>query len=224
MKKLKISLIVNIIIFILTVIATIMMFTGFKFMKGMEPVLEATGFSLLKFFTVESNLFVGIISLIFSIKEIKIIKGNEKELSTKMYLLKYMSTSAVSLTFFIVFSYLGPISKGGIISMLTNSNLFFHLIIPVLSIINFTIFEKTNKIKFKQVIYGIIPTFLYGLYYCINVLTHIENGKVSYVYDWYWFIQNGVWTAIIVIPVIFLISYLISLCLWYFNKKGVENG
>lgn len=224
MKKLKISLILNIIIFILTVIATIMMFTGFKFMKGMEPVLEATGFSLLKFFTVESNLFVGIISLIFSIKEIKIIKGNEKELSTKMYLLKYMSTSAVSLTFFIVFSYLGPISKGGIISMLTNSNLFFHLIIPVLSIINFTIFEKTNKIKFKQVIYGIIPTFLYGLYYCINVLTHIENGKVSYVYDWYWFIQNGVWTAIIVIPVIFLISYLISLCLWYFNKKGVENG
>ena len=224
MKKLKISLILNIIIFILTVIATIMMFTGFKFMKGMEPVLEATGFSLLKFFTVESNLFVGIISLIFSIKEIKIIKGNEKELSTKMYLLKYMSTSAVSLTFFIVFSYLGPISKGGIISMLTNSNLFFHLIIPVLSIINFTIFEKTNKINFKQVIYGIIPTFLYGLYYCINVLTHIENGKVSYVYDWYWFIQNGVWTAIIVIPVIFLISYLISLCLWYFNKKGVENG
>ena len=178
MKKLKISLILNIIIFILTVIATIMMFTGFKFMKGMEPVLEATGFSLLKFFTVESNLFVGIISLIFSIKEIKIIKGNEKELSTKMYLLKYMSTSAVSLTFFIVFSYLGPISKGGIISMLMNSNLFFHLIIPVLSIINFTIFEKTNKIKFKQVIYGIIPTFLYGLYYCINVLTHIENGKV----------------------------------------------
>ena len=224
MKKLKISLILNVIIFILTVIATIMMFTGFKFMKGMEPVLEATGFSLLKFFTVESNLFVGIISLIFSIKEIKIIKGNEKELSTKMYLLKYMSTSAVSLTFFIVFSYLGPISKGGIISMLTNSNLFFHLIIPVLSIINFTIFEKTNKIKFKQVIYGIIPTFLYGLYYCINVLTHIENGKVSYIYDWYWFIQNGVWTAIIVIPVIFLISYLISLCLWYFNKKGVENG
>ena len=219
MKKLKISLILNVIIFILTVLATIMMFTGFKFMKGMEPVLEATGFSLLKFFTVESNLFVGIISLIFSIKEIKIIKGNEKGLSTKMYLLKYMSTSAVSLTFFIVFSYLGPISKGGIIS-----NLFFHLIIPVLSIINFTIFEKTNKIKFKQVIYGIIPTFLYGLYYCINVLTHIENGKVSYVYDWYWFIQNGVWTAIIVIPVIFLISYLISLCLWHFNKKGVENG
>lgn len=224
MKKLKISLILNIIIFILTVIATIMMFTGFKFMKGMETVLEATGFSLLKFFTVESNLFVGIISLIFSIKEIKIIKGNEKELSTKMYLLKYMSTSSVSLTFFIVFFYLGPISKGGIISMLRNSNLFFHLIIPVLSIISFTIFEKTNKIKFKQVIYGIIPTFLYGLYYCINVLTHIENGKVSYVYDWYWFIQNGVWTAIIVIPVIFLISYLISLCLWYFNKKGVENG
>ena len=47
----------------------------------------------------------------------------------------------------------------------------------------------------------------------------MENGKVSPVYDWYWFVQNGVWTAIIVVPLMFLITYLITLILWKINKK-----
>ena len=38
MKKIRISLIINILIFILTMIATIIMFTGFKFM--IEPALD----------------------------------------------------------------------------------------------------------------------------------------------------------------------------------------
>ena len=55
----------------------------------------------------------------------------------------------------------------------------------------------------------------------INVLVHMENGKVSSVYDWYWFVQNGVCTAFIVVPMMLVISYLISLTLWKFNKiKG----
>ena len=39
-KHVIISLILNLIVFILSVMASIMMFTGFKFMHGYEPVLE----------------------------------------------------------------------------------------------------------------------------------------------------------------------------------------
>ena len=167
---------------------------------------------------------MGIMALIFSIYEIKLLKGIIKDIPKKIYLLKFISTVAVGLTFFIVFCYLGPISKDGIKSMLMNSNLFFHLIIPVLSMITFILFEKNNKIKFKYVTFGMIPNLLYGLFYGINVFSHMENGIVSYVYDWYWFVQNGVWTTVIVVPIIFIIAYLISLLLWYLNKKGVNNG
>ncbi len=210
----KKSLILNIIIVLLTIFASILMFTGIKITHGAEPILETTKLGMFKFFTVDSNIFMGIISLIFVIKEIK-----NKEITKTMYKLKLMATTAVSLTFIVVFTYLGPISKDGIISLLQNSNLFFHLVIPVLSIITFTLFEKTNKLKFKDTLYGIIPTIIYATLYLINIIIHMENGKVSPVYDWYWFVQNGVKTAIIVAPMIIIISYIISLILWKLNRK-----
>lgn len=213
MKK-KVSLIINTIIVLLTIFASIIMFTGIKITHGAEPILETTKIGMFKFFTVDSNIFMGIIALVFVIKEI-----TNKEITKIMYRLKLMATTAVSLTFIIVFTYLGPISKDGIISLLQNSNIFFHLVIPVLSIITFTLFERTNKLKFKDSLYGIIPTIIYAVLYLINILIHMENGKVSPVYDWYWFVQNGVKTAIIVAPMIILISYIISLILWKLNRK-----
>lgn len=213
MKK-KLSLILNIIIVILTIFASILMFTGIKITHGAEPILEVSKIEMFKFFTVDSNIFMGIIALIYAIKEI-----TNKEITKIMYKLKLMATTAVSLTFIIVFTYLGYIAKDGLISLLQNSNLFFHLVIPVLSIITFTLFEKTNKLKFKDSIYGIIPTIIYAVLYLTNILIHMENGKVSPVYDWYWFVQNGVKTAIIVAPMIILISYIISLILWKINRK-----
>ena len=130
-----------------------------------------------------------------------------------------MSTTAVGLTFIVVFTYLGPITEYGIKSMVMNSNLFFHLVTPVLSMITFMFFEKTDKLSSKDTFYGIIPMLLYAIYYVINIIINVENGKVSPIYDWYWFVQNGAWTIIVVLPIIILITYLISFILWKVNKE-----
>ena len=217
-NKIKFSIIINIIVTILTISASVIMYTGYKFMPGRDVILEASKVEMLKFFTVQSNIFVGIVSLVFAIKEIKIIKGKIKDLTVTDYIFKLMSTTAVGLTFLVVFAYLGPITDGGIPVMLKNSNLFFHLIIPVVSILNFVIFERTDKISYKKTVYGIIPTALYGIYYVANILIHAENGKVSVKYDWYWFVQNGIWTAFIVVPMLLGITYVISLAIWRVNK------
>lgn len=213
MKK-KISLILNIIITILTIFSSIIMFTGIKITHGIEPVLETTRLGMFKFYTVDSNMLMGFISLLFVILQL-----TNKEITKNMYRLKLMATTSVGLTFLIVFTYLGPISPEGIKSMLQNSNLFFHLIIPVLSIKTFILFERTDKLKLKDTLYGIIPTVIYAVLYVINLLLHVENGKVSTIYDWYWFVQNGIKYAIIVAPMIILISYIISLILWKLNKR-----
>ena len=108
--------------------------------------------------------------------------------------------------------------------LLKNSNLFLHLIIPVLSIISFIFFEKTNKIKFKYVFLAVIPTFIYSLLYLINVLIHIENGKVSPTYDWYYFLQNSMNNIFIVMPFMLICTYLIGLLLYKLNKKhNIKN-
>ena len=103
MKK-KTSLIINAVIFILTVFASFLMFTGIKITNGAEPILETTKLGMFKFFTVDSNLFMGIVSLIFVIKN--------KSITKNMYRLKLMSTTAVSLTLIVVLAYLAPISQG----------------------------------------------------------------------------------------------------------------
>jgi hypothetical protein len=221
-KKLKMSLVINITIFLLTVFSTIVMMAGIRFMHGVEPVLEVTKLGVFKFFTVDSNILVGLIALLFALEEIKLLKGTKKEISNKLYILKLLSTTAVSITFIVVFTYLGAIVEGGIPAMLQNSNMFFHLVIPVLSIITFVLFEKDNKLKMKDTIYGIFPTVIYGLFYLTNIIIHMKNGKVSPQYDWYWFVQNGVWTAIIVMPFMLLVSYIISLILFKLNKKVIK--
>ena len=129
-----------------------------------------------------------------------------------------MATTAVSLTFIITLFYLGQITPNGLLSMYMNNNLFFHGIVPLLSIINFILFEKTNKLKLKDTFLALTPVILYASYYLFNVLIHIENHKVSPEYDWYWFVQDGAWKIVIVVPLILGITYLISFSLYKLNK------
>ncbi len=218
-KLIKISFFINIIIVLMVIFACIVMFTGIKFMYGKDLALNLSSIEMFKFFTVDSNILMGIAALIFSFEQIKLLKNKTKAIDSKFYKLYFMGVSAVSLTFFITFAYLGSIAEYGLKSLLMNSNLFFHLIIPVVSIINFIIFERTNKLTFKSTIYGIIPTLIYGIYYLTNVLMHVENGKVSPKYDFYFFVQGGIKTAIFVIPIVYLISYVIGLILWRLNRK-----
>ena len=218
-KKIKVSLTLNILIVLMTIAASIIMFTGFKFMHAYPTILQSTKIGMLRFFTVQSNLFAGIVSLIFAIKEIQILRGKISEISKRMYILKLMSSTAVGLTFFVVFAYLGPITPYGVPALLMNANLFFHLIIPLVSIINFVCFERTDKLRFRNSFWGILPTALYGVYYLTNVIIHMENGKVSPVYDWYWFVQGGVKTAFIVAPLMLAITYIISYVLFKLNKE-----
>ena len=222
-KKMKISFIINILISILTINAIIMCIMGFNFMSGYEPYPELLSVPIYNYYTVQSNVFMGIISFIFANREYQIFKGRKKDIPLLYYIFKMVATVAVSLTFFVVFAIFGFMSRGGHIPLLRNSYLFFHLIIPVLSIINYVIFEKTNKIKFKHIFYGLIPTFLYEIFYTINLLLNMKNGAVSLRNDWYSFAQNGIIRTILVVPMMLCITFGLSWTIWKLNKKSDFN-
>ena len=123
-KKTKIALAINILIVVLTIFSLVMIFTGFKFMESGYNT-NTTPIGRFKFFTTQSNVFMGIVAFIVAIYEIKMIKGKISEIPTKMYILKLTSTVAVGLTFATVFGYLGIIVEGGVSQLLRNSSLFF---------------------------------------------------------------------------------------------------
>lgn len=217
--NIKISIALNILIVIMTVVALAIALSGFKFMKGYETPGELTGLQAFGYFTVQSNVFMTMVSFAFAIKEIQLLRGKITKIPFKYYILKMIAVTAIGLTFFVVFIIFSILLKNGLLPLIRNSNLFFHCIIPVTSIINFTIFEKTNAIKFKHTFYGLIPTILYEMYYTSNVLLNMKDGKVSPAHDWYYFTQNGLLIAISIPFVMLVITYIIALIIWKFNKK-----
>ena len=40
-------------------------------------------------------------------------------------------------------------------------------------------FEKTNKLTFKDTLYGLVPMCLYAIFYLSNIFIHMHNGKIS---------------------------------------------
>ena len=221
-KKMVISFIINILLSILTVNAIIMCITGFQFMYGHEPYPELIGVPIYSYYTVQSNVFMGIVSFVFANREYQILRGRKKEIPLVYYIFKMVATVAVSLTFFVVFAIFGFMSRGGHIPLLRNSYLFFHLIIPVISILNYIIFEKTNVIKFKHIFYGLLPTFLYEIYYTINLLLNMKNGTVSMRNDWYSFAQNGILRTILIAPMMLGITFCLSWVIWKLNRKNSQ--
>jgi hypothetical protein len=217
MKKLKLSLLFNIIIVVFVTFASIMMFTGIRFTSN-TVVLESSRFNMFRYFTVDSNLLVGISSLIVVIYTTKFMKNKIKEIPKWVYILKELSTVSVAITFFVTALFLGPKVQTGFLSLYTNSNFFFHLVVPLLAIVSYTCFEKYKNRSIYS-FYGIIPTFLYSIYYSINIIIHLDNGQVNPYYDFYNFLNGNISNIYACLPIMYLTTLAISYILIAINKK-----
>ena len=215
MKNVKRAMIVNALIIVFVILASIFMYTGFRFMPG-NFLLSIAKMGMFKFFTVQSNILMAIVALILLIYDKKLIDKKIKEIPRFLYILKLIATSAVTLTFLVTLLFLSPMY--GFYNMYNNSNLFFHLIVPVLSIISYVLFTKECD-SLKNAFYGIIPTFLYSIYYITEIVIHLNNGGLSYRYDFYNFLQGNIYNAFFAVPGMCFVSFLITLGLILLNKK-----
>lgn len=220
-KKQKISFVLNCLIFVFTVFATVSMIIGFEFMTGTK-VLSSTSFKAFKYFTVDSNVFAGLVSLLYMIYLCLLQKGKIQKLPKYLNYLKLAATTGVTLTMMVTVFFLAPRTTTTYFAYFMNSNLFMHLITPLLCIITFAFFEPA-EFTFKDSLSGTIPMILYAFYYIPNILLHLENGKVLPEYDWYGFLFAGLNTIWIVIPLILLITWLFAICLWCLNKFCSKN-
>ena len=218
-KNIKRSLVYNIIIFILVLIAAIMMYSKIQFHDtGRGNPLDESGFSIFKFFTVDSNILVAITGLLLSIYECKKIKNKETVIPNWVYALKYMGTCSVALTFIITLIWLSPSLGKNFYLLYLNSNFMFHLVVPILAFISYTKYEK-NDLGIKSTFLCFIPLFLYSIYYISNLIVHFENNTVSAKYDIYGFAKNGKESILTVFIVISIITYIGSYIIYRFNKR-----
>ena len=217
-KREKISIILNSLIFIFTLFATISMIVGFKFMGEIE-VLSSRNFKSFRYFTVDSNIFAGLVSLAFVIYKFTAKGKKSTSMPRVFYYLKLAATTGVTLTMMVTVFFLAPTSHGNFLHYFMNSNFFMHLITPLLCIISFIFFEAAEPAGLISTIPGILPMLLYSFYYTPNILLHLDNGKVDRNYDWYNFLAGGVNTIWFVIPLLYGVTWLFALGLWAANKK-----
>nr|AHF24322.1 hypothetical protein [uncultured bacterium Contig17] len=128
-----------------------------------------------RFFTVQSNVFCAVSALLMCLFPH----------SRAAWLIKYAGTAAVIVTMLTVLFHLGPLY--GYKKLLSGSDLFMHLITPILALVSFCVFEKRG-LAFWESLWGLAPVALYGALYMYRVVFAPKDKAWD---DFYGFNQTG---------------------------------
>lgn len=170
--------ILNIIIIIFTIVGIVLMLTG----NPEEGALQASGIENFKFYTVLTNVFCGIVALIYLC--FILLKQN----TDKLAVLKLAAVCGVAITFAVVAFMFGPLY--GYPQFYRRGNLFFHLLLPVMAMAEFIV-VKRKRIPFVHTIIAAVPTLLYGIGYMLNILLNGIGGPWPDTNDFYAFLSWG---------------------------------
>ncbi len=198
-----IEIVFNICIVIFTGIGTYLMWINTDSGAG----LMSSGFANLKYFTVLSNLFCGIVAIIRLIYALR-----SKELSI---LPKLMAASATGLTFLIIAAFLQPLYPD--LNLYAGGNKYFHLIVPLLAMAEFLIIKTREKIPFIYTVYSAALALLYGTYYLVNILIN-GVGEWPDTNDWYGFLNWGFPIGIAIFAAVVLMDFGMACLLRFLNN------
>lgn len=201
--KRTISSILNLLIFVLTAYCLSVFFS-----RGGEGNMQVGGKYCFMFFTVDSNILAAIAAVILAAFQLRNGLRGEKRIPRWVMTLKYVGTVAVSVTFFTVVCFLGPVF--GFPGMFAGNNLFLHLICPLLAIFTCFLLESEPPLRFRCTFLGLLPTFFYGIVYIVMVIFRRQW------YDFYGFNMGGFWYLSAALMLI--ATYLLALGLWALRR------
>ena len=162
---------------------TLLLVLGF-FRKDGKWEPERGKFAL-RFFTTQSNILVAAASLLTALA-----LSSEGTIPRWIWTLKYIGTAAVTVTMLTVLLFLAPsFGKGALKVLLSGTDLFMHLITPLLALVSFCVFEKRGM-TFCQSLWGMLPVVLYGPVYLYKILFALPEKRWD---DFYGFNKQGKW-------------------------------
>lgn len=205
----KLSIAAKILIFILVAAA------WFGMIHSAAGTLSDTGVRSLRYFTVLSNFLCAIAALIHVIA-----LGVKKTAPAWVLRLSFVGAVAVGVTLMVVMLFLGPLY--GYLSMLRGANLWFHLIIPLLAILDHVLLEQGERPTFRDAGLAVLSPFVYGLGYVGNILLN-GLGQWPDTNDWYLFFHWGTLPAVCIFAGILLLAWGIALALRGLGKARAKR-
>ena len=201
----------NILLVIFTICGTYAMLTS----KAPGSGLTASGFENLKFFTVLSNEFCGLVAALWLVFK---LRGREFPVLPKL-----MAASAVGLTFVIIAAFLAPMYPD--LNLYAGGNLWFHLIIPLTAMADFILMKTDKRIPFKYTFISALLSLVYGNFYLGNILIN-GIGQWPDTNDWYGFLNWGFPIGIVIFAVVVLMNWAVACVLRTGNillHKNIET-
>ena len=196
------SLVLNVAIAVLSLYAWALILFGRKD----SGKLAARGVWSLKYFTVLSNLFSGLVSALYVACCLLAVQP----LPTWLIVLKLMAATAVMLTFLTVIVLLNPVY--GWRSMYRGGNLWMHLFLPLLAALDCCLFVPVGTLPLHLTLFAMLPTAAYAAGYLRAIRLHgaEENGVT---YDFYGFLRWGERKIPLVVAGMLLATWIIALAL-----------
>ncbi len=185
------------------------------FVHDDTSMLITDGIENLKYYTVLSNILAGIVALISVIGHLQ-KKSDKQNVSRFMACARLVSATAVTVTFMTIAFFLGPIY--GHAKMYRNANFFFHLVVPLLVVIDLLFFEDERAYPFSATLAAAAATFAYGVFYLVNIFIN-GIGEWPDSNDWYGFLNWGFGAGMIIFAGITVFSWVISMLLRFVVKR-----
>jgi len=158
------------------------------------------------YFTVQSNVTEIIISAVFLINEL----CGRKFVNQTLYMLKFIFTVAITITFLVFFTMLAPLTSFEY--LISFNNLSLHLIVPLLAILDFFIFDTGIDLTYPKSLFGLAMPIYYVIFYFIGVPLGFQYSELGNTAPYFflsfndigWFFEKGtvgaaVWIAILVV-------------------------
>ena len=151
-------------------------------LSGCIIIYFKQGFTMLMFYTVDSNILALLASLLVGIYALKAYKSGVK-IPESIKMLKYVSVCCLTVTFIVVVLVLAPMNgiKGYQMMLFSGDMLFHHLISPVLSILTFLMFDRVSYSNSKSASFALIPTIIYAVILITLNLLRIVEGPYPFL-------------------------------------------
>ena len=184
MKKKKIDLGIHIALIVSCLLGITLQLAGStNFMGAAQTIFRA--------FTVQSNVWIASLSLVYLIYAYVI----KKEVPHWLYILKYMFTVAILLTYTVFAVILSPVMTSAY--LWSPSNWFLHTITPLLALASYLQLDVKHLPLGKQHLFAIVMPILYAIYF-LAYYAFIGSQPVPYffldyqVLGWFTITSHGI--------------------------------
>ena len=142
-----------------------------------------TGTVLIKYFTIQSNLWIGIFDLILAFVGIKNISNGRYEFSTVPYILQLVFTVSITLTgcvfCFVLVPSMGSMGDEVMKAVLSWPQILLHVVVPFLAILDQLAFTMPLKFNYRRFdfIWTIVPPLYYTGFAIAGYNLHWDFGQ-----------------------------------------------